>query len=157
MLIRFSRNNLSHAFAGQAVGIKEVAEKIWLVTFMHYDLGFFDHETRRVECAPNPFEAQVLPMSPESNVTYVTGIDPLIDGAPGEIRTPDLMVRSHRSPASKLPVIQSTYRTRSVLFNAQPRAARHLIMCSPEFANSSQPRLTLNALADCSSISIINS
>ena len=56
--------NLSHAFAGQAVGIKEVAEKIWLVTFMHYDLGFFDHETGRVECAPNPFEAQVLPMSP---------------------------------------------------------------------------------------------
>jgi putative transposase len=57
--------NLSHAFAGQAVGIKEVAEKIWLVTFMHYDLGFFDHETGRVECAPNPFQAQVLPMSPE--------------------------------------------------------------------------------------------
>jgi hypothetical protein len=53
-----------HAFAGQAVGIKEVAEKIWLVTFMHYDLGFFDHETGRVECAPSPFEAQVLPMSP---------------------------------------------------------------------------------------------
>ena len=44
---------------------EEVAEKIWLVTFMHYDLGFFDHETGRVECAPNPFEAQVLPMSPE--------------------------------------------------------------------------------------------
>jgi putative transposase len=57
--------NLSHAFAGQAIGIKEVAEKIRLVTFMHYDLGFFDHETRRVECAPNPFEAQVLPMSAE--------------------------------------------------------------------------------------------
>lgn len=58
--------NLSHAFAGQAVGcIEEVAEKIWLVTFMHYDLGFFDHETGRVECAPNPFQAQVLPMSPE--------------------------------------------------------------------------------------------
>jgi hypothetical protein len=53
---------LSHAFAGQAIGIKEVAEKIWLVTFMHYDLGFFDHETGRVECAPNPFEAQVSPM-----------------------------------------------------------------------------------------------
>jgi hypothetical protein len=33
-----------------------------LVTFMRYDLGFFDHETGRVECAPNPFEAQVLPM-----------------------------------------------------------------------------------------------
>jgi putative transposase len=57
--------NLSRAFAGQAVGIREIAEKIWLVTFMHYDLGFFDHETGRVECAPNPFRAQVLPMSPE--------------------------------------------------------------------------------------------
>jgi hypothetical protein len=46
-------------------GIKEVAENIWLVSFMHYDLGFFDHETGRVECAPNPFGAKVLPMSPE--------------------------------------------------------------------------------------------
>jgi len=29
-------------FAGQNVGIKEVSEKIWLVSFMHYNLGFFD-------------------------------------------------------------------------------------------------------------------
>jgi putative transposase len=57
--------NLSQVFAGQNVGIREIAEKIWLVSFMHYDLGFFDHETGRVECAQNPFEAQVLPMSPE--------------------------------------------------------------------------------------------
>jgi putative transposase len=57
--------NLSQVFAGQNVGIKEVAEKIWLVSFMHYDLGFFDHEAGRVECAPNPFGAKVLPMSPE--------------------------------------------------------------------------------------------
>jgi len=44
--------NLSGAFAGQNVGIKEVAEKIWLVSLMQYDLVFFDHETGRVECAP---------------------------------------------------------------------------------------------------------
>lgn len=56
--------NLSAVFAGQNVGIKEVSEKIWLVTFMQYDLGFFDHEAGRVECAPNPFAAKVLPMSP---------------------------------------------------------------------------------------------
>ena len=56
--------NLSGVFAGQNVGIKEVAEKIWLVSFMQYDLGFFDHETGRVECAENPFGAKVLPMSP---------------------------------------------------------------------------------------------
>jgi putative transposase len=56
--------NLSTVFAGQNVGIKEVSDQIWLVTFMTYDLGFFDHETGRVECAQNPFEAKVLPMSP---------------------------------------------------------------------------------------------
>ena len=56
--------NLSAVFAGQNVGIKEVSEKIWLVTFMHYDLGFFDEETARVACAENPFAAKVLPMSP---------------------------------------------------------------------------------------------
>jgi len=27
---------------------------------MQYDLGFFDHETGRVECAPNPFEVKVI-------------------------------------------------------------------------------------------------
>jgi putative transposase len=57
--------NLSHVFAGQMVGIKQVEDKIWLVSFMHYDLGFFDHEAGRIECAPNPFGAKVLPMSPE--------------------------------------------------------------------------------------------
>jgi len=57
--------NLSQAFAGQTVGVTEVSEKIWLVSFMDYDLGFFDHESGRVECAENPFGAKVLPMCPE--------------------------------------------------------------------------------------------
>ena len=65
--------NLSQVFAGQNVGIKEIAEKIWLVSFMHYDLGFFDHETGRVECAPNPFGARLLPMSPEENGYHLPG------------------------------------------------------------------------------------
>ena len=56
--------NLSQVFAGQNVGIKEVSDKIWLVTFMQYDLGFFDHETCRLEPVANPFEPKVLPMSP---------------------------------------------------------------------------------------------
>jgi putative transposase len=50
--------NLSGVFAGQDVGVLEVSENIWLVTFMDYDLGFFDHETGRVECAENPFAAR---------------------------------------------------------------------------------------------------
>jgi putative transposase len=56
--------NFSTVFAGQNVGIKQVSENIWLVTFMDYDLGFFDHETCRLEPTTNPFEAKVLPMSP---------------------------------------------------------------------------------------------
>lgn len=51
-------------FAGQHIGIKEVEEKIWLVSFMHYDLGFFDHETGRIECAENPFGAKVMEWTP---------------------------------------------------------------------------------------------
>jgi putative transposase len=47
--------NLSTVFAGQKVGIREVADNIWLVSFMHYDLGFFDEEVGRVEPGPNPF------------------------------------------------------------------------------------------------------
>jgi len=37
--------NLSHVFAGQNVGVTQVCEHIWLVTFMQYDLGYFDDET----------------------------------------------------------------------------------------------------------------
>jgi putative transposase len=57
--------NLSHVFAGQKVGIREISDGIWLVSFMHYDLGFFDQEANRVECAENPFGAKVCTMSPE--------------------------------------------------------------------------------------------
>ena len=38
--------NLSVCLAGQAVGIKEVDDGIWLVSFMHYDLGYVDLEER---------------------------------------------------------------------------------------------------------------
>ena len=57
--------NLSTVFAGQNVGIKQVTERVWLVSFMHYDLGFFDDETCRLEPVANPFEANVLPMCSE--------------------------------------------------------------------------------------------
>jgi putative transposase len=58
------RVNISTVLAGQRVGIKEVSDRIWLVTFMKYDLGFFDHETCRLEPVDNPFEPKVSTMSP---------------------------------------------------------------------------------------------
>jgi len=57
--------NLSTVFAGQSVRIRQVSEQIWLVSFMDYDLGYFDHETSRLEPIENPFGPKVLPMSPE--------------------------------------------------------------------------------------------
>lgn len=58
--------NLSTVFAGQCVGIREIADQIWLVSFMEYDLGFFDQEENRVQpVGENPFAPKVLPMHPE--------------------------------------------------------------------------------------------
>jgi putative transposase len=57
--------NLCHALAGQNVGVTQVSERIWLVTFMQYDLGYFDSETCRLEPIENPFGPKLLPMSPE--------------------------------------------------------------------------------------------
>ena len=57
--------NLSQVFAGQQVGVRQVTDRIWLVSFMDYDLGYFDDETCRLEPIDNPFGPKVLPMSPE--------------------------------------------------------------------------------------------
>ena len=62
---RTRKINVSQVFAGQKVGVKQVDEHIWLVTFMHYDLGYFDDETCRLEPIDNPFGPNLLPMSPE--------------------------------------------------------------------------------------------
>jgi putative transposase len=47
--------NLSQVFAGQILGLREVDDQIWLVSFLDYDLGFFDNKEDRVEPAANPF------------------------------------------------------------------------------------------------------
>jgi len=57
--------NLSQVFAGQRVGIKQVEDRLWLVSFMDYDLGYFDDTECRLEPIDNPFGAKLLPMSPE--------------------------------------------------------------------------------------------
>ena len=58
--------NPSTVLAGQYVGIREVADRIWLVSFKNYDAGFFDEEENRVGAVgDNPFAPKVLPMSSE--------------------------------------------------------------------------------------------
>jgi putative transposase len=62
---RTRKVNLSQVFSGQRVGVRQVSERIWLVSFMEYDLGYFDDETCRLEPIDNPFGPKLLPMSPE--------------------------------------------------------------------------------------------
>jgi hypothetical protein len=65
-------------FAGQNVGINEVSDRVWLVSFMQYDLGFFDHETDRVTSAKKPLRRK--------SVTYVLGMIWLPCGRNGPYR-----------------------------------------------------------------------
>jgi putative transposase len=66
--IRIGRRkiNLSIVCAGQTVGVTEVEDQIWMVSFLDYDLGYFDMEKGRMEPAPNPFVPdRVLTICPE--------------------------------------------------------------------------------------------
>ena len=51
--------NLSVSLAGQAVGVKEVEDGIWLVSFMNYDLGYIDLEEKTLQPLENPFGPKV--------------------------------------------------------------------------------------------------
>ena len=55
--------NISTALAGQKLGIKEVDDGIWLVSFMRYDLGYIDLEQRTLQPIDNPFGTRLSPMS----------------------------------------------------------------------------------------------
>jgi hypothetical protein len=57
------RINLSTVLAGQRLGIRHVDEGIWLVSFMHYDLGCIDLEQKTLQPLDNPFGPRLSPMS----------------------------------------------------------------------------------------------
>ena len=55
--------NVSTVLAGQRLGIKEVDDGIWLLSFMHYDLGYIDLEQKTLQTIDNPFGTRLSPMS----------------------------------------------------------------------------------------------
>ena len=55
--------NIPGVLAGQRLGIKEVDDAIWLVSFLHYDLGYIDLEQRILQSIDNPFGTRLSPMS----------------------------------------------------------------------------------------------
>ncbi len=54
---------ISQVLAGQRLGIKEVDDGIWIVSFMHYDLGYIDLEQSTLQTIDNPFGSRLSPMS----------------------------------------------------------------------------------------------
>jgi transposase InsO family protein len=55
--------HISTVLGGQRVGLKEVDDGIWIVSFMRYDLGYFDLEQRTLQPLDNPFGPRLSPMS----------------------------------------------------------------------------------------------
>lgn len=55
--------SLSAVFAGQTVRIIETEDGIWLVSFMQFDLGYFDEDSCRMGPLNNPFKEKLLLMS----------------------------------------------------------------------------------------------
>jgi hypothetical protein len=62
LLLPCLKGCFANAACPRAVGIKEVQDDIWLVSFMDYDLGYFDLETRVLEPLENPFGPKLSPM-----------------------------------------------------------------------------------------------
>ena len=54
--------HFSTVFAGQDIGLRQVEDDVWLVSFMGYDMGYFDLESHRVQALENPFGPKVLGM-----------------------------------------------------------------------------------------------
>ena len=55
--------NISTVLAGQKLGLKEVDDGIWLISFMHYDLGYIDLEQKTLQPIDSPFGTSLSPMS----------------------------------------------------------------------------------------------
>jgi hypothetical protein len=55
--------SISTVMAGQRLGIKEVDDGIWLVSFMSHDLGYIDLEQKTLQTIDNPFGTRLSPMS----------------------------------------------------------------------------------------------
>ena len=53
---------ISSVFAGQRLGLREVETDVWLVSFMHYDLGYIDLEARTLQTIDSPFGSRLSPM-----------------------------------------------------------------------------------------------
>ena len=71
--------NISAVMAGQRLGKRQLDDGVWLVSFMHYDLGYIDLEQRTLQTIDNPFGTRSSPMSPgriREKLVRPTGLEP---------------------------------------------------------------------------------
>jgi transposase InsO family protein len=54
-LAKRKRIYIGQPFIGENVGLKQVDDEVWKLTFMNYDLGFYDGKHPVIEIATNPF------------------------------------------------------------------------------------------------------
>jgi hypothetical protein len=52
--------HFSAVFAGHDGGVRQVEDDVWLVSFMDYDMAYFDMESNKVQALDNPFGPKVL-------------------------------------------------------------------------------------------------
>ena len=78
-------NNISTVLAGQTLGLKEVDDGVWLVSFVSYDLGYIDLEQKPLQPLDNPFGPRLSPISSVRSVTHVSGSDNGVIGRSGGI------------------------------------------------------------------------
>jgi hypothetical protein len=107
------RMNLSMVFARQVVRRRQqISDEIWLVAFMNYHLGYFDHKTRRLEPIDPPSDRQCYPFSglkrkcPEWTTWG--------HGAPEGIRTSDLCLRRATLYPAELRALDAATRDRTL-------------------------------------------
>lgn len=60
LAFRGNKIHVSRVFEGQTLGLKEVEEEAWLVSFMDFDLGYIDLETGSLQKLDNPFVSSKL-------------------------------------------------------------------------------------------------
>ena len=61
--LHHTRVGISKVLAGQRLGLREIENDVWLVSFMHYDLGYIDLEQKTLQPLDNPFGPGLSPMS----------------------------------------------------------------------------------------------
>lgn len=81
--------SLSYELAGQRIGTNEVDDGIWIVSYMHYDLGYIDLEQKTLKTPRQPVGARLLPMTWARAVTDVSGPYKRIRSSERGTRTPD--------------------------------------------------------------------